>query len=97
MTIYALLLAWNDHSYQAVLLSTKNMTVSMTQGQLFADVDAACNAMMGAAIIYVLPPSALLFCAPPLRRGEPCDGECRSIERLPNTKIGPAKAVRESQ
>ena len=61
MAIYALLLAWNDHWYQAVLLSTKNMTVSMTQGQLFADDDAACNAMMGAAIIYILPPSALLF------------------------------------
>jgi ABC-type glycerol-3-phosphate transport system permease component len=35
----------------------ENMTVSMTQGQLFADVDAEWNAMMAAAIIYVLPPS----------------------------------------
>jgi multiple sugar transport system permease protein len=59
--IYALLLAWNDYLYQAVLLSLKNMTVSMTQGQLFADVDAEWNAMMAAAIIYVLPPIALLF------------------------------------
>jgi ABC-type glycerol-3-phosphate transport system permease component len=31
------------------------------QGQLFADVDAEWNAMMAAAIIYVLPPIALLF------------------------------------
>jgi multiple sugar transport system permease protein len=59
--IYALLLAWNDYLYQAVLLSLRNMTVSMTQGQLFADVDAEWNAMMAAAIIYVLPPVALLF------------------------------------
>jgi len=61
VAIYALLLAWNDYLYQAVLLSIKNMTVSMTQGQLFADVDAEWNAMMAAAIIYVLPPIALLF------------------------------------
>ena len=61
VAIYALLLAWNDYLYQAVLLSQQNMTVSMTQGQLFADVDAEWNAMMAAAIIYVLPPIALLF------------------------------------
>ena len=61
VAIYALLLAWNDYLYQAVLLSIRNMTVSMTQGQLFADVDAEWNAMMAAAIIYVLPPIALLI------------------------------------
>jgi multiple sugar transport system permease protein len=61
VAIYALLLAWNDYLYQAVLLSARNMTVSVTQGQLFADVDAPWNAMMAAAIIYVLPPIALLF------------------------------------
>jgi len=61
VSIYALLLAWNDYLYQAVLLTLRNMTVSMTQGQLFADVDAEWNAMMAAAIIYVLPPIALLF------------------------------------
>jgi multiple sugar transport system permease protein len=61
VAIYALLLAWNDYLYQAVLLSLKHMTVSMTQGQLFADVDAEWNAMMAAAIIYVLPPIALMF------------------------------------
>ena len=60
--IYALLLAWNDYLYQAVLLSVRNMTVSMTQGQLFEDVDAPWNAMMAAGILYVLPPIALLFC-----------------------------------
>ncbi len=61
VAIYALLLAWNDYLYQAVLLSTKHMTVSVTQGQLFEDVDAPYNAMMAAAVIYVLPPIALLL------------------------------------
>ena len=37
------------------------MTVSVMQGQLLADVDAPWNAMMAAAIIYVLLPIALLF------------------------------------
>jgi multiple sugar transport system permease protein len=60
VAIYALLLAWNDYLYQAVLLSVRNMTLSVTQGQLFEDVDAPYNAMMAAAIIYVLPPIALL-------------------------------------
>jgi multiple sugar transport system permease protein len=61
VAIYALLLAWNDYLYQAVLLSVRNMTVSVMQGQLFTDTDAPWNAMMAAAIIYVLPPIALLF------------------------------------
>jgi multiple sugar transport system permease protein len=61
VAVFALLLAWNDYLYQAVLLSVRNMTVSVTQGQLFADVDAPWNAMMAAAIIYVLPPIVLLF------------------------------------
>jgi multiple sugar transport system permease protein len=61
VAIYALLLAWNDYLYQAVLLSAQNMTVSVTQGQLFTDNDAPWNAMMAAAIIYVLPPLAVLF------------------------------------
>ena len=59
--IYALLLAWNDYLYQAVLLSTKHMTVSVSQGQLFEDVDAPYNSMMAAAIIYMLPPIGLLL------------------------------------
>ena len=61
VAIYALLLAWNDYLYQAVLLSVQNMTVSVMQGQLFTDNDAPWNAMMAAAIIYVLPPVAVLF------------------------------------
>jgi multiple sugar transport system permease protein len=61
VAIYALILAWNDYLYPAVLLAVRNMTVAVTQGQLFADVDAEWNAMMAAAIIYVLPPIALLF------------------------------------
>src|SRR6516164_4138745 len=61
VAVYALLLAWNDYLHQSVLLSVRNMTVSVMQGQLLADVDAPWNAMMAAAIIYVLPPIALLF------------------------------------
>lgn len=61
VAIYAMLLAWNDYLYQAVLLSVRHMTVSVTQGQLFEDVDAEWNAMMAAGIIYVLPPIALLL------------------------------------
>jgi multiple sugar transport system permease protein len=61
VAVYALLLAWNDYLYPAVLLSPRNMTVAVTQGQLFSDTDAPWNAMMAAAIIYVLPPIALLF------------------------------------
>jgi multiple sugar transport system permease protein len=61
VAVYAMLLAWNDYLYQAVLLSVRNMTLAVTQGQLFEDVDAPYNAMMAAAIIYVLPPIALLF------------------------------------
>ena len=47
--------------YAAVLLAVRNMTVAVTQGHLFSDTDAPWNAMMAAAIIYVLPPIALLF------------------------------------
>jgi len=61
VAVYALLLAWNDYLYPAVLLAVRNMTVAVTQGQLFSDTDAEWNAMMAAAIIYVLPPVALLF------------------------------------
>jgi multiple sugar transport system permease protein len=59
---YALLLAWNDYVYQSVLLdSTRKMTVSVMQAQLFADTDAPWNAMMAAAVVYTLPPLALFF------------------------------------
>jgi multiple sugar transport system permease protein len=61
VALYALLLAWNDFLYQSVLLSVRNMTVSVVQGQVFVDTDAPWNAMMAAAIIYVLPPIALLL------------------------------------
>ena len=59
--VYALLLSWNDYLYQSVLLSVRNMTLSVIQGQLFLDIDASYNAMMAAALIYVLPPVLLLF------------------------------------
>ena len=60
--IYSLLLAWNDYLYQMVLLSSvRNVTLSMTQAQLFEDVDAPWNAMMASSILYVLPPVALFF------------------------------------
>lgn len=61
VAIYALMLAWNDYLYQAVLLRAQNSTVSVTHGQLFIDTDAPWNAMMAASIIYVLPPIALLL------------------------------------
>jgi len=62
VAVYALLLAWNDYIYQFVLLSsTRQMTVSITQAQLFTDTDAPWNAMMAAAILYVLPPIAFLY------------------------------------
>ena len=61
VAVYALLLAWNDYLYQAVPLSPRNMTVSVSHGQLFTDSDAPWNAMMATAIIYVLPPIVLLF------------------------------------
>jgi multiple sugar transport system permease protein len=61
VAIYALLLAWNDYLYPAVLLPPQNTTLSVMQGQLFTDTDAPWNAMMAAAIIYALPPIALLF------------------------------------
>ena len=61
VAIFALMLAWNDYLYQAVLLRAQNSTVSVTHGQLFIDTDAPWNAMMAAAIIYVLPPVALLL------------------------------------
>ena len=58
VAIYALLLSY---LFAAVLLAVRNMTVAVTQGQLFSDTYAPWNAMMAAAIIYVLPPIALLF------------------------------------
>ena len=62
VAIYALLLAWNDYLYQVLLLnSPAKMTVTIIQGQLFEDPDAPWNAMMAAAILYALPPIALLF------------------------------------
>ena len=61
VAIFALLLAWNDYLNEAVLLSVRNMTLSVTQGNLFTDVDAPYNAMMAAAIIFVLPPIVLLL------------------------------------
>ena len=57
----ALMLSWDEYLYQAVLLSVHNMTIAVTQGQVFEDVDAPYNAMMAAAIIYVLPPIALFY------------------------------------
>jgi multiple sugar transport system permease protein len=61
VAIYALMLAWNDYLYSATLLAVRDMTVAVTQSQVFSDVDAEWNAMMAAAIIYVLPPIVLLF------------------------------------
>jgi multiple sugar transport system permease protein len=61
VALYALLLAWNDYLYQAVLLLPRNGTMAMVQGNLFADTDAEWNAMMAAGMIYALPPIVLLL------------------------------------
>jgi multiple sugar transport system permease protein len=61
VAVYALLLAWNDYLYQAVLLLPDQATVAMMQGNLFADTDAEWNAMMAAGMIYALPPIVLLL------------------------------------
>jgi multiple sugar transport system permease protein len=61
VSVFALLLAWNDFVYQFALLSPRNTTVSATQGVLFADLDAPWNAMMAAAILYALPPIAIVY------------------------------------
>lgn len=62
VAIYALLFAWNDYLYQLVLLaSPRNLTVAVSQAQLFDDNDAPWNAMMAAGIIYALPPIAIFF------------------------------------
>ena len=62
VAIYALLFAWNDYLYQLVLLSPgRNMTLAVSQAQLFEDNDAPWNAMMAAGIIYALPPIAIFF------------------------------------
>ena len=61
VAVYTLLFAWNDYLYPAVLLLPRNTTVAVVQGQLFTDTDAPWNAMMAAAIIYALPPLAVLF------------------------------------
>ena len=74
--IYALVLAWNDYVFQFVLLtSAEKMTISVTQSQLFRDIDAPWNAMMAAGVIYVLPPIAVFlalrrYVAEGLSRGE---------------------------
>jgi multiple sugar transport system permease protein len=51
----------NVKIFLALLSSTRNMTVSVTQAQLFGDVDAPWNAMMAAAIIYALLPIAIFY------------------------------------
>jgi len=82
VAIYTLLLAWNDYLYQFVLLSSpRNMTVSVTQSQLFGDADAPWNAMMAAAIIYALPPIVIFLHPPPLPGGGPHDGWFEGIGR----------------
>jgi multiple sugar transport system permease protein len=61
VAIYALSLAWNDYVYQFVLLSVRNMTASVMQGQVFTDRDAPWNAMMASNILYALPPFVIFL------------------------------------
>jgi multiple sugar transport system permease protein len=59
---YALLLSWSEYLYQYMLLSTKrNWTVAVALEQFWDSDEAPWNYMMALAIIYALPPVALLY------------------------------------
>ena len=59
---YALLLAWNEYLYQFLLLSSRaHKTVAITMAEFFENDDSPWNFMMAAAVIYSLPPIAVLY------------------------------------
>src|SRR6478736_3071568 len=56
---YALLLAWSEHLYQYMLLSSaRNWTVAVGLEQFWDSDEAPWNYMMALAIVYALPPIA---------------------------------------
>jgi len=62
VSVYALLLSWNEYIYQYLLLSsTSKMTVAVAINQFFDSDEAPWNYMMAIAIIYSLPPIAIYF------------------------------------
>ena len=59
---YALLLAWSEHLYQYMLLSSaRNWTVAVTLEQFWDSDEAPWNYMMATAIVYALPPIAVFY------------------------------------
>jgi multiple sugar transport system permease protein len=59
---YALLLAWSEHLYQYMLLSSpRNWTVAVALEQFWDGDEAPWNYMMALAIVYALPPIVVFF------------------------------------
>ena len=59
---YALLLAWSEHLYQYMLLSSpRNWTVAVALEQFWDSDEAPWNYMMATAIVYALPPIAIFY------------------------------------
>jgi multiple sugar transport system permease protein len=59
---YALLLAWSEHLYQYMLLSSaRNWTVAVGLEQFWDSDEAPWNYMMALAIVYALPPIAVFY------------------------------------
>jgi multiple sugar transport system permease protein len=59
---YALLLSWSEYLYQYMLLSTKhNWTVAVALEQFWDSDEAPWNYMMALAIVYAVPPVAMLY------------------------------------
>ena len=59
---YALLLAWSEHLYQYMLLSSpRNWTVAVALEQFWDSDEAPWNYMMATAIVYALPPVAIYY------------------------------------
>jgi multiple sugar transport system permease protein len=59
---YALLLAWSEHLYQYMLLSSaRNWTVAVALEQFWDSDEAPWNYMMALAIVYALPPIAVFY------------------------------------
>src|SRR5262245_53559495 len=59
---HALLLAWSEHLYQYMLLSSaRNWTVAVALEQFWDSDEAPWNYMMALAIVYALPPLAVFY------------------------------------
>jgi multiple sugar transport system permease protein len=59
---YALLLSWSEYLYQYMLLSTKrNWTVAVALEQFWDSDEAPWNHMMALALVYAVPPVAMLY------------------------------------